>query len=44
MTVQNQVGRAESLNSRKQEEDLEEAPSKQSREYSRRLREYSHTE
>lgn len=29
MTVQDQVGRAESLNSRKQEEDLEEAPSKQ---------------
>ena len=29
MTVQDRVGRAESLNIRKQEEDLEEAPSKQ---------------
>lgn len=29
MTVQDRVGRAESLKTRKQEEDLEEAPSKQ---------------
>lgn len=29
MTVQDRVGRAESLKTRKQEEDLEKAPSKQ---------------